>query len=87
MIRHSRYWTTGLLYVASFVFAKGAELVDVRAAHGNVVFVFARTFACQAAIAEFERGKPLIDARLYAYALGQLQQQAEDALLECHGQA
>ena len=86
MSNKSRYWTTKSLPLAAFLFGRGAILAGIHISQGEPVFAFVNTPDVQAWVGQFRSGPALIDARMYAHALSNLQEQTNDALMDSYGQ-
>ena len=82
----SRYWKTGDLYLAAYLFARSGIIVGIQADESKVVFTFLDSLKRQNLMDEFRSGKPLIDARIYTCAIRTLKHKAIDALMEDHGE-
>jgi hypothetical protein len=81
----NRYWNTNDLYIAAFLFGKGATIVGIEANDSKATFSFLDSFHRYNWHYEFTSGKPLIDARVYALAIQALKHKAMDALIENNG--
>jgi len=83
--KQNRYWKTSDLYVAAFLYGKGASVVGIEAVESKATFTFLDSFDRYTWHYDFQSGKPLIDARIYALAIQTLKHKAMDALIENHG--
>ena len=83
--KQNRYWKTNDLYVAAFLFGKGATIVGIGASESKATFSFLESFDRFNWHYEFKSGRPIIDARVYALCIQTLKHKAMDALIENHG--
>ena len=82
----NKYWKTTDLYLAAFLFGRGAIIVGVEAFETKAIFTFIDSLDRQNWNDEFRSGTHLIDARIYICAIQTLRQKRLDALIEqSHG--
>ena len=81
----NKYWKTRDLYLAAYLFARGAIIVGIQANESKIVFTFLDSLNRQNWMDEFRSGRPLIDARIYVCAIRTLKHKAIDVLMEDHG--
>lgn len=77
-----KYWKTTDLYLAAFLFGKGAIIVGIQASERKAIFTFIDSLDRQNWHDEFRSGTPMVDARIYICALQILRQKRFDALIE-----
>ncbi len=70
------------LYLAAFLFGKGAIIVGIEAVEKKAIFTFINSLERQEWNNEFRSGTPMIDVRIYICALQILRQKRMDALIE-----
>jgi hypothetical protein len=76
-----KYWKTGDVYLAAFLFARGVPVIGIAPYHRTIGFSFIDSRDRQTWYEEYKSGKPLVDARIYAVALSTLERHAARALL------
>jgi len=81
----TKYFRTHDFYLAAYLFARGAVIVGIQMQNNGIVFTFLDSLDRQNWFDEYKRGKPFVDARIYACAIGILHEKEFDALLEFHG--
>jgi hypothetical protein len=79
-----RYWRTTDLYLAAFLFARGAIVVGIEADQEHAEFSFLDTSERQTWHDEYKSGNPMIDARIYAYAVSDLQIKGRHAIVQAN---
>ena len=78
-------WRTRSICLASFVLARGAELVTVEINEGIPVFIFADSEETKRLAYEYLTStEALVDARWHIDALDRLHRRAQEALAEHH---
>jgi hypothetical protein len=84
--RDSKYLRTRSLYLAAFLFAKGAELVGLgEFGDGRVTLSFVRSPESEIWACEFKSGRTVsVDARLYLHALKFLSRERQELLMRIH---
>jgi len=83
---HDRYWRTSDLFLAAYLFGRGAIIAGVQARDHRAVFAFIDSMERQNWHDEFRSGIPMIDARIYIFAMQILRRRRYDAVMESHGQ-
>jgi len=81
-----KYWKTTDLYLAAFLFGKGAVIVGIDAVETRATFTFIDSLSRQSWQDEFRSGRPLIDARVYVIAINTLKHKALEALIQNNGE-
>ncbi|MBI1974314.1 MAG: hypothetical protein HYS51_00420 [Candidatus Zambryskibacteria bacterium] len=88
MTNRDRYWKTRDLFLAAYLFARGATIVGIEANGHEVVFTFIDSLDRQNWHDEYLLlGKPLINVRVYISALETLRQKAIDVLMQSYGRS
>jgi len=80
----NRYWKTGDWYLAAYLFARGAIVVGIEAKEGRPMFSFLDSLERQSLQQEYRAGKPMVDARIYVYALRDLREKGNHAVRQAH---
>jgi hypothetical protein len=78
----NKYWKTVDLYLAAFLYGRGAIIVGIEAVERKATFSFIDSLDRQNWHEEFRSGTPMIDARIYICAIQTLRQKRLDALME-----
>ena len=73
MTDHSdKYWKTSDIYLAAFLYARGAIIVGVERIEGKSMYSFVDSEDRRLWHTEYHTGNPLVDVRIYVYALRDL---------------
>ena len=67
-----KYWRTPDIYLAAFLYARGAIIVGVEKIEGKPMYSFVDSAERRLWHTEYHAGKPLVDVRIYVYALRDL---------------
>jgi len=81
-----KYWRTKNLYLAAFLFGRGAIIVGLELINGRTSYGFIDSLERQTWHDEFRSGTPMIDVRIYIRALQILQEKRYEAMMQQHGE-
>jgi hypothetical protein len=78
--RSDQYWKTPDIYLAAFLYARGAVVVGMEMVDGKPIYSFLDSTDRRTWHTDYHTGTPTIDVRLYVYALRDLLQRSRKSL-------